>query len=199
MIFSFASQDTIAGVLLQKYVDDHEHHIAFMSKVLMDSEFKYSITKKQAYTLVKSLKHFRNYVDYNNIKAYVPYPIVKYVLSQQDCMGTRGKWVSKIQEYDLEIKPTKIVKGQGLSQMLTESNQETIQMGEKEQINMVVSEIEHDDWHSDIIYYLNNLLFLDHLVDYKRRALRLKAMKYCLTENGLSWKDPDGFLLRCVN
>jgi hypothetical protein len=24
-------------------------------------------------------------------------------------------------------------------------------------------------------------------------------MKYCLTENGLGWKDLDGVLLRCVN
>jgi hypothetical protein len=82
---------------------------------------------------------------------------VKDVLSQQDCMGTRGKWVSKIQEYDLEIKPTKIVKGQGLSQMLTESNEEAIQMGESEQVNVVVSELEHDEWYSNIIYYLKNL------------------------------------------
>jgi hypothetical protein len=64
------------------------------------------------------------------IKAYVPYPTVKDVLSQQDCLGTRGKWVSKIQEYDLEIKPTKIIKGQGLAKMLTESNEEAIKMGE---------------------------------------------------------------------
>ena len=63
---------------------------------------------------------------------------------------------------------------------------------------MVVSELEHDEWYSDIIYYLKNLSCPDHLVDYKRRALRLKAMKYCLTEDGLSWKDPNGFLLRCV-
>jgi hypothetical protein len=199
MIFSFASQDTIVGVLLQKDVDDHEHPIAFMSKVLRDSELNYSITEKQAYALVKSLKHFRNYVGYNKIKAYVHYPAVKNVLSQQDCMGTRGNWVSKIQEYDLEIKPTKIVKGQGLSQMLIESKQEAIQMGHNEQINVVVSELEHDEWYSDIIYYLNNLSCPDHLVDYKRRALRLKAMKYCLTENGLGWKDPVGVLLRCVN
>jgi len=83
--------------------------------------------------------------------------------------------------------------------MLTESNQETIQMGENEQINVVVSELEHDEWYSDIIYYLKNLSCPYHLVDYKIRALRLKAMKYCLTENGLGWKDPDGVLLRCVN
>jgi hypothetical protein len=58
MIFSFASQDTIAGVLLQKDVDDHEHPIEFMSKVLRGSELNYSITEKQAYALVKSLKRF---------------------------------------------------------------------------------------------------------------------------------------------
>jgi hypothetical protein len=72
-------------------------------------------------------------------------------------------------------------------------------MGESEQINVVVNELEHDEWYSDIIYYLNNLSCPDHLVVYKRRALRLKAMKYHLTENGLGWKDPDGVLLRCVN
>ena len=71
-------------------------------------------------------------------------------------MGTRGKWVSKIQEYDLEIKPTKIIKGQGLSQMLIKRNQDTIQMGESEQINVVVNELENDEWYSDIIHYLKN-------------------------------------------
>jgi hypothetical protein len=63
----------------------------------------------------------------------------------------------------------------------------------------VVNDLEHDEWYSDIIYYLHNLSCPDHLVDYKRRDLRLKAMKYCPIENGLGWKDPDGVLLRCVN
>jgi hypothetical protein len=195
----FASQDTIVGVLMQKDVDDYEHPMDFMSKVLRDSELNYSITEKQAYALVKSLKHFRNYVSYNKIKAYVPYPAVKDVLSQQDCMGTRGKWVSKIQEYDLEIKPTKIIKGQGLAQMLTESNQEAIQMGESEKINVMIGELEHDEWYSDIVYYIKKLSFPNHLVDYKRRALRLKSLKYYLTEDGLGWRNPNGVILRCVN
>jgi hypothetical protein len=83
--------------------------------------------------------------------------------------------------------------------MLTESNQEAIEMGEKEKINVVISEIEDDEWYSDIIYYLKNLTCPDHLVDHKRRALRLKDMKYCLTQDGLGWRNPDGVILRCVN
>jgi len=49
---------------MQKDVDDYEHLVAFMSKVLRDSELNYNITKKQAYALVKFLKHFRNYIGY---------------------------------------------------------------------------------------------------------------------------------------
>jgi hypothetical protein len=138
-------------------------------------------------------------VGYNKIKAFVPYPTVKDVLSQQDFLGSRGKWVSQIQEYDLEIKPTKIIKGQGLEKMMTKINQEAIEVGQKEQVNIVVSEIENNEWYSDIIYYLKNLTCPDHLVEHKRRALRLKSMKYFLTEDGLGWRNPDGVILRCVD
>ena len=49
-------------------------------------------------------------------------------MSQQDCLGIRGKWVSKIQEYDLEIRPKKLIKDQGLSKMLAQGNEEVLGM-----------------------------------------------------------------------
>ena len=75
--------------------------------------------EKHDYALIKPLKHFRTYLGYSKIIGYVPHAVVKDIMSQQDCLGIRGKWVSKIQEYDLEIKPTKLIKGQGLANMLT--------------------------------------------------------------------------------
>jgi hypothetical protein len=153
-------------------------------------ELNYSITEKQAYALVKSLKHFRSYIGYNKIKAYVPYPVVKDVLSQQDFLGTRGKWVSKIQEYDLEIKPINIIKGKGLAQMLTESNNEAIQLGENEQVNVIVSELEHDEWYVDIIYYLKNLSCPNHLVDHKKRALKLEIHEVLLDPGWSGLEEP---------
>ena len=53
--------------------------------------------------------------------AYVPNIIVKDILSQ-DPDGKRGKWIAAILEYDLEIKPTKMIKGQGLAKLMVESN-----------------------------------------------------------------------------
>ena len=73
LVYSYASEDTIVGVLLEKKNENHEQPIAFMSKNLRDGELKYTPTEKQAYALVKALKHFRTYIGYSKIKAFVPY------------------------------------------------------------------------------------------------------------------------------
>ena len=72
--------------------------------------------------MVKAMNSFRAYVLHSKIIAYVPSSIVKDILNQPHIDGRRGKWIEKIQEYDLEIKPTKLVKGQGLTKLLAESN-----------------------------------------------------------------------------
>ena len=89
-----------------------------MSRALQHSELKYTTMEKQAYALVKSLKHFKTYVGYSKIIGYVPHAAIKDIMSQQDFLCIRGKWVSNIQEYDLEIKPTKLIKGHDLANML---------------------------------------------------------------------------------
>ena len=53
LFFSYASEHTIAGVLLQKDNQSVEQPIAFFSKVLRDGELKYDIMEKQAYALVR--------------------------------------------------------------------------------------------------------------------------------------------------
>ena len=99
-----------------------EQPIAFFSRFLRDSELKYIVIEKQAYALVKTLKDFKVYVLHSHALAYVPNAIVKDILTQPDPDGRRGKWIATLLEYDLEIKPTKLVKGQGLAQLMTQSN-----------------------------------------------------------------------------
>ena len=96
-----------------------------MSKNLRDAEMNYTSTNKQSYDLVKSLNHFRTYIEYSKVLAYVPYEEVKDVLYQHDSIRIRGNWISRIQEYDLEIKPINIVKGQGLAQLIIEGKPPT--------------------------------------------------------------------------
>jgi len=61
--------------------------------------------------LVKALKDFQVYILHSHTIAYVPNVTAKDVLMQNDPKGRRGKWTVSMLEYDIEIKPTKMVKG----------------------------------------------------------------------------------------
>ena len=78
--------------------------------------------EKQAFSLVKAIKDFRVYILHSHTIAYVLNVVVKDILNQDNPDGWRGKWIAIILEYDIEIKPTKLIKGQGLAKLMAESN-----------------------------------------------------------------------------
>ena len=71
------------------------------------------------------MKYFRFYVIHSHIIGYVPSNVVKSILTQLDPKGKREKWINVLLEYGIEIKPTKLIKGQGLAKMMTDSNCES--------------------------------------------------------------------------
>jgi len=54
-----------------------------------------------------------------NILEYI---FFTHIYSQDNLDGRRGKWIDVILEYDIDIKPTKLIKGQGLAKLMVESN-----------------------------------------------------------------------------
>jgi hypothetical protein len=48
----------------------------------------------------------------------VPNSSVKDILTQPDPKGKMGKWIDVLLDYDLEIKPTKLIKGKGLAKLM---------------------------------------------------------------------------------
>eukprot|EP00253_Pinus_taeda_P022144 PITA_22144 len=91
MIFSFASEHTIAAILLQKDDQGCEKPIAFFSKALRDAPLKYKIMEKQAYSLVKAINDFKVYMLYSHVIAYVPNDVVKDILTQDGIEGRQDK------------------------------------------------------------------------------------------------------------
>ena len=106
LVFSYASEHTIATVLLQKNDQGEEQPIAFFSKMLRDGELKYDIMEKQTYALIKALKYFRIYILHSHVVAYVPSSVAKSILTQPDPKRRREKWIAVLLEYDIEIRPT---------------------------------------------------------------------------------------------
>eukprot|EP00253_Pinus_taeda_P024713 PITA_24713 len=121
ILFSFASEHKLAAVLMQKR-EGVERPIAFFSRIIRDGALNYNIIEKQALALIKALKDFRVYILHSHVLAYVPSAAVKDVLIQTEPEGRRGKWIASLLEYDVEIKPTKLIKGQGLAKLMAETN-----------------------------------------------------------------------------
>jgi hypothetical protein len=84
--------------------------------------------------------------------------------------------------------------------MLTEGNEKTLGLFCLSDLSSPeLQRLGEHEWYKDIVYYLMNLACPNHLVAHKRRALRLKATKYCLMKDGLGWRNPEGIVLRCVD
>jgi hypothetical protein len=140
-------------------------------------------------------------VIHSKVIAYIPTSSVKDILVQTDSDGKRGRWLAKIKEFDLEVKPMKLVKGQGLANLLAESNFRELGInnlqgckghGDVNEPNnqIAISRIEEkfslSDWYkdivSDIVSYLLTLKFPSDLPPTKARTLKLHAVKYCISK-----------------
>jgi len=180
-----------------------EKPIAFFSKAFRDAPLKYQIMEKQAYAIVKAIKDFRMYILYSHVIAYVPNAVVKDILTQEGFEGRRDKWIANILEYDIEIRPTKLIKGRGLAKLMTETNFHVLDINqldnEKEmatpQINQAFLQ---SPWYADIVYVLLNLQAPPGLYRTKKRFLKMKAAKFCILFNVLFWKNHEGIYLNCL-
>lgn len=92
---------------------------------------------------------------------YVPYPAIKSIQTQQDIdCNRRGNWIAKVQEYDLELKPTKLVRGKGLCKLMEENLKEE---EENKDLPLVLTVSLQDEWFSDIGYFLTYGQCSNHL------------------------------------
>jgi len=106
-----------------------------------------------------------------------------------------------------------MIKGQGLDKLLTKSNLKALginQLQENEgfldidELDVAAPTTEIQDkfstsvWYCDIICYLLTLRCPSELNPYKTKTLKLYAVKYCIIDGKLYWKDPLGFIMICL-
>ena len=51
---------------------------------------------------------------------------MKDILTHPNPKRKRGKWIAVLLEYDLEINPMKLIKGQGLARLMAQTNCELL-------------------------------------------------------------------------
>jgi hypothetical protein len=106
-------------------------------------------------------------------------------------------------EYDLDIKTTTIVKGQGLYKLEVEAQDQTDEGSWENEVsiytvNVLFIPTNMESSYYELKYYLKHGYNLNHLDAKRRRALRLKYTQYKLINGILFRKNYDGVLLRCL-
>jgi hypothetical protein len=137
-------------------------------------------------------------------KIIVPYPAVRNLLVQKELGEKRVNWVTSLQEYDIEITPAQIVRGQGLCKLVTDSatgQQEENDMsnpGQHYQNLICYAQNPVSPWYDDIKFCIEHGSAPRHLDPTKRRELRLKSASFQLINGILFRQNFDGVLMRCL-
>ena len=104
-----------------------------------------------------------------HINIIVPQSVVRSLLINKDSGDWQGKWLTYLQEYDLEIKPSKLVKGQGLCKLVAEALElQEDKEGWENEADMLEREVLYilestNSWFNYLKYYLTNGRSPSHL------------------------------------
>eukprot|EP00253_Pinus_taeda_P006011 PITA_06011 len=122
-----------------------------------------------------------------------------FALDQERTRRKRANWVTTLQEYDIEIKSAKIVRGQGFCRLLAGASNipESSDTDQPEIINQV-SVTDSESQYADLIFYLKNGYAPPNLSYKNKRAIRLKAKNFTIIDDVLFKQNYDSVLLRCL-
>ena len=84
ILYTFASDDSLAAVLTQKEDRRDEFPISFMSTSLQGAELNYPTVDKKSYAVFKAVKQFRPYILKNRTKVIVPHLAVRSLLYKKN-------------------------------------------------------------------------------------------------------------------
>eukprot|EP00253_Pinus_taeda_P022767 PITA_22767 len=198
-LYTIASDFSYATVLTQINSHNLEAPISFYSSNLQVVELNYSEVEKQAFVVYKAVKHYRSFLLKSHTKVIVPFSSIRQLLIQRELGEKRANLVTTLQEYDLEIKPTNIVRGQGFCRLLAGASNipKSSDTNQSETINQI-SIIDSESQYADLIFYLKNGYAPPNLSYKRKRAIRLKAKKFTIIDDVLFRQYYDSVLLRCL-
>ena len=130
----------------------------------------------------------------------MPTSLLVTTLNQTKLHSKWSKWIMRMQEYDLDIKPTKTIRGTRLDEFLNQSHAlviaESPQVDDLIAFKELVNEIElaSQPWYRPIIYFLINGVCPPDMDTKAKRTLHLQIVRYVLQGQILYQRNLDGVL-----
>ncbi|XP_059066471.1 uncharacterized protein LOC131857772 [Cryptomeria japonica] len=204
VLYAYGNIDSIAAMLVQQNSDGMEQPIAFFSQGLKDYELKYTFVEKHVLAIIRSFEKNRHMLSNNKVTLLVAHHVVIDFLLSKDLGEKRAGWITKVMEYDIEVKVTKLIRGKDLCEHMAGHSSEG-EGSKKEEFLVIQDEvqttvpIEENSWMQEIIHILLNGEYPQRMDKAKRRYFRLYSIPYVLVDGILFRKDHNGILLRCID
>ncbi|XP_025703138.1 uncharacterized protein [Arachis hypogaea] len=113
------TEEAIAAALVRENEKKEQKPIYFISKVLQDTEARYSRLEKLAFALLSASRRLRQYFQAHPIMVRTD-QAVKQVLQKPDLAGRMLAWSIELSQFQIRFEPRNAIKGQALTDFIAE-------------------------------------------------------------------------------
>ncbi|XP_057746519.1 uncharacterized protein LOC130965775 [Arachis stenosperma] len=113
------TEETIAAALVRENEKKEQKPIYFISKVLQDTEARYSRLEKLAFALLSASRRLRQYFQAHPITVRTD-QAVKQVLQKPDLAGRMLAWSIELSQFQVRFEPRNAIKAQALTDFIAE-------------------------------------------------------------------------------
>ncbi|XP_072089167.1 uncharacterized protein [Arachis hypogaea] len=113
------TEETIAAALVRENEKKEQKPIYFISKVLQDTETRYSRLEKLAFALLSASRRLRQYFQAHPITVRTD-QTVKQVLQKPDLAGRMLAWSIELSQFQIRFEPRNAIKAQALTDFIAE-------------------------------------------------------------------------------
>ncbi|XP_072054907.1 uncharacterized protein [Arachis hypogaea] len=113
------TEETIAAALVRENEKKEQKPIYFISKVLQDTEARYSRLEKLAFTLLSASRRLRQYFQAHPITVRTD-QTVKQVLQKPDLAGRMLAWSIELSQFQIKFEPRNAIKARALTDFIAE-------------------------------------------------------------------------------
>jgi transposase InsO family protein len=92
------------GAVLSQRTKQGEHAVVFASRSLSKRETSYATAEKECLAVIWALDQFRSYIRGRPITVYTDHRALVWLLNTNADGGRLGRWILRLQEYEVEIK-----------------------------------------------------------------------------------------------
>ena len=99
-----ASDKAIGAALTQYSEEDKlDHPISYFSKTLSPAERHYTTTEKELMAVLKSVQHYKEYIDGAHFKVISDHSSLKWLTKIDNPSGRLARWSTILSQYDMEV------------------------------------------------------------------------------------------------